>query len=280
MKKLYTFLAVTAFTAIAANAQSANLVENGGFEIWTSDTQPANFAPLATPSINNFFTKEATIKHGGNFSAKHQSQSGAQYVEASTLIPVVAGDEYTISYWYLDNDTSAKSRIWSGWMQQSGTTYTQLADNSDILRFDDQAGTSYSTNSPEWVNKVIKLKAPASATHFRYQVRTYRESTTAQGGYVYYDDFSLVDNNATAGVKQDEITNLKLFPNPLTGNVLNIVTNSGVEKSVAVFDVLGKQVINAKTVNGTVNAANLTAGVYVVKITEEGKTATRKLIVQ
>jgi hypothetical protein len=112
-------------------------------------------------------------------------------------------------------------------------------------------------------------------------------ATLATGtGNVQIDELKLASTWAavapagTAGVKQNEIANLKLFPNPLTGNVLSIVTNSGVEKTVAVFDVLGKQVINAKTVNGTVNAANLTAGVYVVKITEEGKTATRKLIVQ
>ena len=85
---------------------------------------------------------------------------------------------------------------------------------------------------------------------------------------------------AVAGVKQNEIAGLKVYPNPLTGSVLNISSESDAVKSVAIFDVLGKQVLNAKTVNGTVNASNLTSGVYIVKITEEGKTATKKLVVR
>jgi hypothetical protein len=84
----------------------------------------------------------------------------------------------------------------------------------------------------------------------------------------------------TAGVKQNEIAGLKLSPNPLTGNVLTVSSNNNAAKGVAIFDITGKQVLNATTVNSTVNAGNLSAGVYIVKITEEGKTATKKLIVQ
>jgi Secretion system C-terminal sorting domain len=84
----------------------------------------------------------------------------------------------------------------------------------------------------------------------------------------------------TAGVAQNNIDGLTMFPNPLTGNTLNITSNSNGVKSVAIFDMLGKQVTNTTTVNNTVDVANLTAGIYMVKITEEGKTATRKLVKQ
>jgi hypothetical protein len=50
--------------------------------------------------------------------------------------------------------------------------------------------------------------------------------------------------------------------------------------SVQIFDLLGKEVLKSNVVNNTVNVAKLTAGVYVVKITEEGKTATRKLVIK
>jgi hypothetical protein len=43
---------------------------------------------------------------------------------------------------------------------------------------------------------------------------------------------------------------------------------------------LGKQILNAKTANGTVNVSNLKGGTYIVKITEDGKTDTRKLIIE
>ena len=51
-------------------------------------------------------------------------------------------------------------------------------------------------------------------------------------------------------------------------------------KTVAIYDVLGKQVLNTVVTNETVNVSGLTSGVYIVKVTEEGKTATRKLVVR
>src|SRR5690606_38940383 len=87
-----------------------------------------------------------------------------------------------------------------------------------------------------------------------------------------------VCNNAS--IKDNNIAGLSIYPNPATGSVLNVTSHNNIEKSVAIFDVLGKQVINTKTVNGSVNIADLNAGVYIVKVTEEGKTATRKLVVK
>lgn len=85
---------------------------------------------------------------------------------------------------------------------------------------------------------------------------------------------------AVAGIKDNNIAGLKMFPNPLSGNVLNITSSSDADKTVAIFDILGKQVLNAKVTEGTVNVGSLNSGVYIVKITEEGKTATRKLVVK
>lgn len=275
MNKFYTFLSVIALASFGATAQT-NLIANGDLENWTNDTTPQNFAPLASPSINNFLTKESVNKHGGSFSAKHQSQSTTQYVEATQLIDVLPGHSYTFSYWYQDNSTTAKSRIWSSWL--NGTT--ALPDNADVLRpaSETDAEFGYSTDSPNWVQKTVTLNSPAAATKFRVQVRTYRQSTNAVGGFIYYDDFMFTDNG-TAGIAKNAISGLKMFPNPASGNVLNIVSDSADAKTVVVYDVLGKKVIDTKVVNETVNIGTLHAGVYLVNITEAGKSETRKLVV-
>lgn len=85
---------------------------------------------------------------------------------------------------------------------------------------------------------------------------------------------------ATAGLSSNAIEGLKMYPNPLNGNVLHIATTANAATSVQIFDILGKEVLNAQVNNNTVNVAALNAGVYMVKITEEGKTATRKLVKQ
>lgn len=81
------------------------------------------------------------------------------------------------------------------------------------------------------------------------------------------------------GVNQNQIQGLKVYPNPVTNGTFYINTNTDSTKEVVVYDVLGKQVVKTTT-NNAVNVSNLKGGVYIVKITEEGKTATRKLVIR
>lgn len=82
-----------------------------------------------------------------------------------------------------------------------------------------------------------------------------------------------------SNIKLDNINGLKVYPNPAK-NTLYVTSDSFEAKQVEMFDVLGKSVLNTKTVNNSVNISSLSKGVYVVKITEEGKTATRKVVVE
>ncbi|MQP25223.1 T9SS type A sorting domain-containing protein [Flavobacterium sp. LMO8] len=76
------------------------------------------------------------------------------------------------------------------------------------------------------------------------------------------------------------IDGLTMYPNPLKGNTLYLTSTANAEMSVQIFDLLGKEVINSNVINNSVNVSGLNAGVYIVKVTEEGKTATRKLVIQ
>lgn len=81
-------------------------------------------------------------------------------------------------------------------------------------------------------------------------------------------------------VKANSIARLNIYPNPVKDGTLYITSNSNNAKSIAVYDILGKQVLNSKTSNNAVNVSNLKGGAYIVKITEDGKTNTRKLIIE
>jgi hypothetical protein len=78
----------------------------------------------------------------------------------------------------------------------------------------------------------------------------------------------------------DNINGLTMYPNPVSGGTLNFTSTANAAMYIQIFDLLGKEVLKANVVNNTVNVAKLTAGVYVVNITEEGKTATRKLVIK
>lgn len=75
------------------------------------------------------------------------------------------------------------------------------------------------------------------------------------------------------------IAGLKVYPNPAK-NILNITSNNFETKNVEIYNVLGAKVLTAKVTNAPINVASLTSGVYVVKVTEDGKTATRKLVIE
>ena len=90
---------------------------------------------------------------------------------------------------------------------------------------------------------------------------------------------STAANVCNLSVAQNQIEGLKIYPNPVTNGTFYINTSSDSKKDVVVYDVLGKQVIKTSTTNA-VNVSNLKGGVYIVKITEEGNTATRKLVIK
>jgi hypothetical protein len=96
-----------------------------------------------------------------------------------------------------------------------------------------------------------------------------------------FDELSIADNVASLlAVKQNTIAGLEIYPNPVTNGTLFINTTANAEKNIAIFNVLGKEVFNTTTANNAVNVASLNSGVYILKITEAGKTATSKLVVR
>ena len=266
MKKLYTLISLLA-VSIASQAQ----VVNGGLENWSNPTILDNFAPVTsgTFSANNFLSKEGTVKHSGNFSAGQVSQAATQSFEAE-LIPVTPGTSYTISYWYLDNDVNVRSRIYSSWVTVSGATVTQIAADLAVLQ-----PTAFSTDDANWIEKTLTLNAPVGATHFKFQIRTYRVSTTAVGGKVYYDDLTF--SSGTVATNQFQIAGLKVF---VSNKNLNVTSDNNELKTVAVYNILGKQVINTTTFGNPINVSELSSGIYIVKVSENGKTSTLKVVIQ
>lgn len=95
---------------------------------------------------------------------------------------------------------------------------------------------------------------------------------------IYFVARSLADLLSSSSF--DNINGLTMYPNPLSGNTLYLTSNANAAMSVQIFDLLGKEVLKANVVNNAVNVSSLNAGVYMVKVTEEGKTATRKLVIQ
>ena len=91
---------------------------------------------------------------------------------------------------------------------------------------------------------------------------------------------SLTDLGLTLGTSKNEIVGLKVYPNPVSNGILHVESNLNTERTISLFDVLGKQVLSTTTSNNTINVAALNSGIYIAKITEGTNTATRKVIIR
>lgn len=263
MKKIYT-LAIALIGAVTFAQTPLNT--NGSLETWTDGSVQADgWFMNANLLANGTITRVEGDAQDGDISVKVTSPSSSNNQVGLADIEVEAGTEYTVTYWYKTGDDSARFRFWGQWRDASGAI--NVSDDPF------QPSDYIETPSNVWTQLTVTSTAPAGATILRASFRNYSNSSD-----LYIDNVVLYEG--TASVKNNDIAGLSVYPNPVSGNTLYITSNNSVEKSVAIFDVLGKQVINTTTANGAVNVANLNAGVYIVKVTEEGKTATRKLVVK
>jgi len=149
------------------------------------------------------------------------------------------------------------------------------------------------------MSDVIQLQLPAGTpTGVVFDAHTISQPAAIAGGLFISEDvvadkvtivgvaqgtpdilfgIELIDN--TAGVNDNSVSNFNLYPNPANGKV-NIQTTVAGEKQVVVYDILGKQVINTVVSGSELNISALKAGVYMVSVTQNKATATKKLIVQ
>ncbi|CAL2080155.1 putative secreted protein (Por secretion system target) [Tenacibaculum sp. 190524A05c] len=84
------------------------------------------------------------------------------------------------------------------------------------------------------------------------------------------------------GVKQNDIEGFAVYPNPVNAKTFKLTTASFTTKTVQIFNVLGKEVYNTKVngVNNDIDVSTLNSGIYILKVVEEEKTASKKLIIK
>lgn len=111
-----------------------------------------------------------------------------------------------------------------------------------------------------------------------------RESAPTTGN-IEIDELRIGDSwnyvtSAILGVNQNEIAGLSISPNPVNNGIFYVTTDANAERTVAIFDVLGKQVLKTTTSESAINVGSLNSGIYMVNVTEEGKSVTKKLVIR
>ena len=89
------------------------------------------------------------------------------------------------------------------------------------------------------------------------------------------------DSKPSPKIQEDtSIEGLNLYPNPVTNGKVYISSKNDYDKEIIIFNVLGKKVLQTVISTRELNVSNLAPGVYIIKITEENATSSRKLIIR
>lgn len=285
MKKLYT-LSFILLTSFFANAQIViNEVYGGGGN--SGSTYKNDFIEL----INNG-TSDATLSGGslqyasstGTFNQYHTLPDITLAPGQKYLIQEAAGTGGTTNLPTPDYIAPIPTNFGTGTNSTPG--FAMSASNGKIALVNNLTQITTPTDS-----NVLDFVGYGSADSFEGSAAAPAISATLSASRTNGKDTNnntadfttgspSPENKASLSVKQNSIAGLNVYPNPVTKGVLYITSNSSDAKSVVVYDLLGKEVLNAKTSNNAVNVSSLKGGAYIVKITEDGKTDTKKLIIQ
>lgn len=231
------------------------------------------------------------------------TNSGTLYasfiVTASDLANVTA--DLTNTYFAFFTDATGATTTARIWIRKNGTQY-QFGLSSSAAAPTNWSPNLHNANDIQYLvlgydfgtNLLSFYENPAiGGTASSTLSVTPAVAFTNLGGFMFRQDSAtstptmIIDElmvnttpNFTLGAASfSQIDGLKMYPNP-TKNNLFIETALNGDINVSIVNMLGKEVVNTTVVNNTVNVANLTSGIYIVKITEEGKTSTKKLIIE
>ncbi len=267
MKKIYILLALV---AMSLSTFAQNLLVNPSFTDGLTGWTAGSVSGYALP------THITNDGQDDSFSVQYIATATTGFDQKFNVTP---GQPVTVSFWYKAVRTNGATtgntaRIWSFFQADGSTAVIDPPGTSGAANDPLRNNNLYLAQAATWTQVSITSQVPVGASTFTLQFRAYNGAT------VSFDNIFFNSPGATLSSKGfNSIDGLQVYPNPVTNGTFYINTNADATKEVVVYDVLGKQVVKTSTTNA-VNVSNLKSGVYIVKITEEGKTATRKLVIK
>ncbi|MBU2950747.1 T9SS type A sorting domain-containing protein [Tamlana agarivorans] len=89
-------------------------------------------------------------------------------------------------------------------------------------------------------------------------------------------------NKGKLASAEESIEGLTIYPNPVNDQTthINIASAINAPKFIDIYNVLGKRLFSKKLIGKELNISQLQKGIYILKITENNLSETRKLVIR
>ena len=232
------------------------------------------------------------------------TSSGKIY--ASFMLKVTAFDAAAVDGYFAVLRTDGgnyESRLWISPLSattynigvSNGGTLTQI--NSAIHNVDDTVFVVFNYDIDgdtvnAWVNPALGGAEPAAdiseasgSTGNTFTQFMFRQDSATETPFIVIDELrggALWANVASATLSINKFSSNKfsIYPNPTNTGFVNINSTNNELIKVRVFDVLGKQVLQSNVANNKLNVSSLNTGIYILKLTQNNATVTKKLVIK
>jgi hypothetical protein len=165
-----------------------------------------------------------------------------------------------------------------------GTTWTILSNNGGLLTNTFTATPmvtlvmpSNASNKSGFAFRIVSIFDTTGTDYSSVAYNATTPSAYSTGGAWRIDNFTVSNGTLVLSTNQNQISGLQVYPNP-TKNILNITTDLDSTKNIEIYDMVGKKVLVENT-QSQLDVSSLVTGMYIVKITEDGKTSTKRLAI-
>lgn len=157
-------------------------------------------------------------------------------------------------------------------------------DNDELDLWVVPDATSFGTNTPPAPNVTLTDATATGINRFLL-----RQDSSNETPAMNFDELrvgtswsDVAPSPATASNRDETIEGFATYPNPVENKRFTITTNSISEKKVQIYNVLGRQVFATQFSSNDklIDISTLSNGIYILKVQEGSKVATKKLVVR
>jgi len=282
MKKLILFCSALCAIAVASVIQSPDAHSR-------SAGSPAQHA--GAPADNGGQTCSKSGCHNTNPASDRDGMLSSNvpetgYIPGETYTITVSVEQAGISKFGFQATAQDEAGNLQGSYIFTNPTETQhptIGSASVLTKYITHTAAGNTTSTPGSKSWSFDWVAPAAGTgdvNFYCAVNCANGNGNTGGDQIFKDVLTLIESISTSISLDDATDMLNVFPNPNTGNMVQVVVNHNA--AVTIYDSNGKAVMHSSAVKGTntIDVSALESGIYFMSFEQNGERHVKRFLRQ